>query len=122
MLSHNTTRLCQTAMDRCDAGGTGGRRGRCRMRSSWVWAASAAAVLAGTDAGLAWGQTDPAAPAATSRTAQPPASPTVGGKAARRPSAQDMVSTVVVTAQRLNQARLSIEPALGASTYSVSNA
>jgi outer membrane receptor for ferrienterochelin and colicins len=42
--------------------------------------------------------------------------------AAPAPAASDAVSEVVVTAQRLDQARQSIEPSLGASVYSINNA
>ena len=63
-------------------------------------------------ASAATAQVDPAAPQASQVSSPRPA--------AAPPSAA--VSEVVVTAQRLNAARLSIEPSLGASTYTVNNA
>ncbi|MGC1305567.1 MAG: TonB-dependent receptor [Caulobacteraceae bacterium] len=46
----------------------------------------------------------------------------IGTASATAPASSDAVSEVVVTAQRLNQARQSIEPSLGASVYSINNA
>jgi outer membrane receptor for ferrienterochelin and colicins len=56
----------------------------------------------------------PAAPASS-------AAPTAASATAAAPP-KDSVSEVVVTAQRLNEARQAIEPSLGASVYTVTNA
>ena len=80
-----------------------------------LFAAAGAAALAFV-CGPAFAQVDPGAPSASSigrGLLTPQAAP---------PSAPDAVSEVVVTAQRLNTARSSIEPSLGASTYTINSA
>src|SRR5579872_4153662 len=75
-------------------------------RRKWLLAGAGAAALA-MSAGMAFAQ--PAAPS--------PANPPVQAAAAAKSGG---VSEVVVTAQRLNQARDSIQPQVGASTYAFS--
>ncbi len=75
-------------------------------------AASAFAMVATT----ASAQVDPGAPQASS-VGRGAITPAVGASAPN-----GSVSEVVVTAQRLNTARQSIEPALGASTYTINSA
>ncbi len=81
---------------------------RAQRRCIWAVASTAALALAATQARA---QVDAAAPSA-------------GGAPAAADGSGDTtaVSQVVVTAKRLNAARQSIEPALGATTYTVTNA
>jgi outer membrane receptor for ferrienterochelin and colicins len=77
-------------------------------------AASSAAFAA--LASTAWAQVDAGAPSASTverGVIAPPSEPQ---------RSTDAVSEVVVTAQRLNAARASIEPSLGASTYTINSA
>ena len=76
----------------------------------------AAASVFALSATAAVAQVDPGAPQASAVQAKPAAA--APAAAAASPS----VAEVVVTAQRLNAARLSIEPSLGASTYTINNA
>ena len=83
------------------------------IKHSRLFAAAGGAALA-LACSPAWAQVDAAAPSAS----------TVG-RGVITPSAAppaDAVSEVVVTAQRLNTARQSIEPSLGASTYTINSA
>ena len=59
---------------------------------------------------------------ALAQTAAAGNAPPGGAAAPPPPAASDTVSEVVVTAQRLNAARDSVQPSLGATTYSVTNA
>ena len=103
-------RFQASAGDRLDAGSRagGGAAGAKRRRRRVGMAGAAALAIA---ASQAHAQVDAAAPAASAK-------PATGKAQAPAPSA---VSQVVVTAQRLNAARQSIEPSLGATTYTVTN-
>ena len=77
------------------------------MGKSWAWGVSALAIigaLGGAAPAVAADASDVSAPA--------PGAPAPDGPA---------VSEIVVTAQRLNQARASIQPQIGASVYSITN-
>ena len=65
---------------------------------------------------------DAPAQAVTVAQASPQAAPTPESRPASPPAKGKGVSEVVVTAQRLNEAREAIEPSLGATTYSITNA
>ncbi len=62
------------------------------------------------------------ASAASAPASSVPASSATDASGSSAPAAPKAVSEVVVTAQRLNEARESIEPSLGATTYSITNA
>ena len=82
-------------------------------RRQGLFGAAGALAMIATSAAA---QVDPAAPGATTvERGAVIAAPT-------SPQAADSVSEVVVTAQRLNAARASIEPSLGASTYTINAA
>ena len=83
-----------------------------RRRSSLVLAALAAAALAAP----ALADDQPPTPSAPPPTPAPPAAPSAPAKA----SAGSTASEVVVTAQRLDAARDTIQPMTGASTYAFS--
>ena len=88
-----------------------------KLKIGLLAAVGASACLAATAAA----QVDPAAPAASQlKPGRKPVAAAAAPTNAAPPSAA--VSEVVVTAQRLNAARLSIEPSLGASTYTIDNA
>ena len=103
-------RFQASAGGRPDAGSRAGAEaaGAIRRRGRVGMAGAAALAIA---ASQAHAQVDAAAPAASAAPAT--------GKA--RAPATSAVSQVVVTAQRLNAARQSIEPSLGATTYTVTN-
>jgi outer membrane receptor protein involved in Fe transport len=87
-------------------------------------AVAASSAIIAAIASSAYAQVDPGAPQASQVGGSREVGPgQIGGQtSAPTPATGEAVTEVVVTAQRLNQARQSIEPSLGASVYSINSA